>query len=288
MSAPATGDLDGDGDLDAVVGRSGGTPATFRNTGSATDPVYVLLTGSADPFAGISISLKSLPTLGDVDGDGDLDAVIGGGQVLAFFRNTGSVSTPAFIEVSGSASPFDGIGQAVLQAAPRLADVDDDGDLDLVLGGYSVTYYAEEMFYWENTGSSSAPAYVQRTESQNPFYFGGGFDTETPALGDLDGDGDLDLVLGVEDDDDEPGYWVTFENVGSASAPVFRAIANPFNGFVTTWGLAPTLADLDGDGDVDMLAGQGQGTLTFFESQRAIFSDGFESGDSSAWMATSP
>ena len=60
------------------------------------------------------------------------------------------------------------------------------GDLDLVVGNQKW-----ELNYIENTGTSTAPAFVQRTGSANPF---AGIDVgslSTPALGDLDGDGTL-------------------------------------------------------------------------------------------------
>ena len=60
------------------------------------------------------------------------------------------------------------------------------GDLDLVVG----EMYGS-LIYMENTGTSTAPAFVQRTGSANPFdsvYVG---DYSTPALGDLDSDGTL-------------------------------------------------------------------------------------------------
>ena len=60
------------------------------------------------------------------------------------------------------------------------------GDLDLVVGNS-----AGELNYFENTGTSTAPAFVQRTGSANPF---DGIDVGSyskPAFGDLDGDGTL-------------------------------------------------------------------------------------------------
>ena len=59
------------------------------------------------------------------------------------------------------------------------------GDLDLVVGEFG------ELNYMENTGTSTAPAFVLRTGSANPF---DGIDVSTysaPALGDGDGDGTL-------------------------------------------------------------------------------------------------
>ena len=60
------------------------------------------------------------------------------------------------------------------------------------------------LLYFENTGSASSLAFVQRTGAANPF---AGFDEDnsTPALADLDSDGDIDLVTG-------PAVTLKFEN----------------------------------------------------------------------------
>ena len=76
-SAPTFADLDGDGDLDAVVGETYGTLLYFRNTGTATAPVFVEQTGADNPFNGVDVGTVSSPTFADLDGDGDLDAVVG-------------------------------------------------------------------------------------------------------------------------------------------------------------------------------------------------------------------
>ena len=59
------------------------------------------------------------------------------------------------------------------------------GDLDLVVGEWD-----GPLNYIENTGTSTAPAFVQRTGSANPFD-GINFGHSAPALGDFDGDGML-------------------------------------------------------------------------------------------------
>ena len=60
------------------------------------------------------------------------------------------------------------------------------GDLDLVVGEWD-----GELNYIENIGTSTAPVFVQRTGSANPFDSIDVGDESTPALGDLDGDGTL-------------------------------------------------------------------------------------------------
>ena len=61
--------------------------------------------------------------------------------------------------------------------------------MDLVVGEYHE--YAGKLNYIENIGTSTAPVFVERTDSANPF---AGIDVgylSTPALADLDGDGTL-------------------------------------------------------------------------------------------------
>ena len=60
------------GDLDLVVGNDDGELNYMENTGTATAPVFVQRTGSANPFDGIDVGSYSAPALGDFDNDGTL------------------------------------------------------------------------------------------------------------------------------------------------------------------------------------------------------------------------
>ena len=60
------------GDLDLVVGTSGGSLSYIENTGTSTAPVFVARTGSANPFDGVDLGGYSKPALGDFDNDGTL------------------------------------------------------------------------------------------------------------------------------------------------------------------------------------------------------------------------
>jgi hypothetical protein len=87
-SAPAFGDLYGDGRLDMVVGDNNGSLRFFENTGTATNPVYVARTGAANPFNGLDVTPNSAPTFADVNGDRLPDLVVGAnsGRVRYFQR----------------------------------------------------------------------------------------------------------------------------------------------------------------------------------------------------------
>ena len=60
------------GDLDLVVGDTGGKLNYFENTWSSTASALVPRTGSSNPFDSIDVGPESAPALGDFDNDGTL------------------------------------------------------------------------------------------------------------------------------------------------------------------------------------------------------------------------
>jgi hypothetical protein len=133
LSTPTFADLDADGDLDALSGERYGILKYYQNTGSSSNPVYTEQTGTANPFNGINVGSFSTPTLADLDGDGDLDALIGEKDgTLNYYKNTGSSTNPVYTPQTGTANPFNGINVGSF-SAPTFADLDADGDLDAVI-----------------------------------------------------------------------------------------------------------------------------------------------------------
>jgi uncharacterized protein (DUF2141 family) len=126
-ATPALADVDGDGDLDLFVGEGSGSINFYRNDGTRKAPKFVLV---SDEFAGIAAGRRSAPTLMDIDGDGDLDLLVGNenGDVK-LYRNTGTKTTPAFMLDTS----FVLLGS--YNAIPTAADMDGDGKPELLLGG---------------------------------------------------------------------------------------------------------------------------------------------------------
>jgi uncharacterized protein (DUF2141 family) len=255
---PSLADLDGDGDLDLIFGHILGDLPYFQNTGTTTAPVYALQS-TANPFSGIDIGFFSAPSLADLDGDGDLDAIVGGDLGnLNYYKNTGSTTNPIYTEQIGTENPFNGINIGS-RSTPTFADLDGDGDLDVIVGEKDGT-----LNYFQNTGSNIAPAYIEETGTANPF---NGIDVgsnSVPSFADIDGDGDLDVIVG-----EAYGSLRYYKNTGTATASAYTeqtGTANSFNGIDVGYSSTPSFADLDGDGDLDAIVGNSDGNLNYFQS----------------------
>jgi hypothetical protein len=207
------------------------TDAAANVTRDPAQPTFVQQGGAANPFNGVDVGNGSAVAFADLDGDGDLDALVGEslGGTLQYFKNTGSATAPVFVQQFGGDNPFNGLtGPLVAQARPVFADLDDDGDQDAVVGNYE-----GKLFYFENTGTETAPVFVQQNGVDNPFNGFQVFYRASATLGDIDGDGDLDAVVG-----DFNGALHYFENTGTASAPAYVQQTggdNPFSG-LGNWG----------------------------------------------------
>ena len=162
MSAPAFVDVDNDGDMDLVIGRGeGDLKHYYENTGSPTNPSYTRKEGASNPFdqveyvGGVTESAESAPAFVDVDNDGDMDLVIGRyypGDLKHYYENTGSPTNPSYTRKENASNPFDQIdmGTVTSDTVPAFVDVDNDGDMDLVIG----RELGDLKFYYENTKST--------------------------------------------------------------------------------------------------------------------------------------
>ena len=273
FSAPSLGDIDSDGDLDALIGIATGRVLYYKNTGTAINPLYTQRTGDGNPFNESNQSptenANLSPTLGDLDGDGDLDAIIGtadGG--LLYYKNVGTAINPLYTQQSGEGNPFSALDKAIISnASPSLGDLDGDGDLDAIIGAADGS-----LLYYKNTGTAINPLYTQQSGGGNPFDAMTKAMTSStytsPSLGDLDGDGDLDAVIGTAE-----GSLLYFKNIGTAINPLYTQQVgggNPFDSqnkaASSDTYTSPSLGDIDGDGDLDVIVGTAEGKITYYEN----------------------
>ncbi|MEM6396210.1 MAG: T9SS type A sorting domain-containing protein [Bacteroidota bacterium] len=208
-------DVDGDGDLDILTtgfnyeGGANGEGATFliSNEGNISNPTFgsLQVNGLPLPTPGIVDNAVFL-TLGDLDGDGDLD-ILGNsydedgidGTVNFYYENTSTGD--GIVLAAPILNPFgieNGNTLADLVEFSDLADLDNDGDLDLLTGNVSYTpgsgLYDFQIEFLENSGTSTAPSF--EAPVANPFgieLVGDPDEAPRSTAVDIDDDGDLDL-----------------------------------------------------------------------------------------------
>jgi hypothetical protein len=225
------GDLDGDGKPDLAVAsadyyQDNGYVSVLVNRGDGS--FGAATTYPAGPMGPLSISI------GDFDGDGDLDLVMAGvnGLGASVFLNNGdgTLTGPTDYQVAGAASQV------------AAADLNGDGNVDLVVSGSDGT----SVLLNTGRGIFGAPVKV----SANPPSF---------AVGDVNGDGKNDLVFSGTD-----GVSVFLnDGAGAFGLPIISASGATRD--------VPVLGELNGDGKIDLVLGSvalfwGDGTGAFVPS----------------------
>jgi large repetitive protein len=239
-------DLDNNGTLDVIVGDSAGFVAFGLNP-SATgfEPVdNHLMMGTNFNVPDLGRNVK--PTVGDLDGDGLWELVVGNaaGELKII-----KITDYTWDAMEFTVSPLQAEGSEALPyssgyTAPTLGDADNDGDLDLLVGAGD-----GDIYTYENVGDATNPQFVFRTTLS--INFGA---RASVALMNLDNDNVSDYVVGNEAGE----IYFCFPAINECT---LKATADT--------NVKVAVGDVNHDGIDDLVYGTGHGNVWYLEGTPA-------------------
>jgi hypothetical protein len=270
FAAPVLGDLDQDGKLDIVVGAMDQRVYAWKGDGTPVNGWPVLARDLGEPFPQ-GARIVSMPALGDLDGDGSLEVVVGTNEVynwsgrLYAFSSSGAmvsgwpVRVPSVAPGGPDVLPL--VGQGV-PSTPALADVDGDGMLEIgiaAVGGPGLLFKANGRRFIKL--KSAARDFGLDSEAKDgPTIFA----ITSGSFGDLNGDGNLEFCSGTSGiraalDIAVPGLTLPFEHHLSAWNACSGDYLTAFPQVIedTQFFVIPAIAELDGDGFAEIITGSG-------------------------------
>ncbi len=262
----AVGDFNGSGVNNVVTGRDFTYMNTYVTNGASLAgwPIETYVTANNNNYA-TDVRIEhgfSAPILADLENDGSIECIVMGntkgpgdagdiitGNALLVLNSDGTRHTNW---ANAAVIPGAVDSQDMPPPAPAVADIDGDGKLEIIVAAYNGSiraYNDDKSLLWT----------FDFTQGANIF-------AGEPVIGDVDGDGALEILFGTYVPRQWEGQWD-----GPVGLWGLEANGTVMSGFplpIDTPGLlgAPTLADLDKDGDLEILAGSRIGQLLVWDT----------------------
>ncbi len=261
-AAASVADLDGDGNLEVIVGDGDGKLYAWHHTGQAVSGWPVTLDAN--------FRVLATPAIADLDNDRIPDVVVplSNGKLYAFNAD-GSAKSGWPVSIGDVEEMFD---SQIINSSPRLADLDGDGTLEIIVGSTDKKMYAfnsNGSLKWAYTtgdmvlsspavadfdlnrdgleiafGSGDSYVYLLDKDGSLIWKKRTGWTVRSSAIAaDLDGNGDLEILIGGDDDK----LWAWHHDGQRVTGWPQAAQADLFS--------SPNVGDIDGDGEPDVVIG---------------------------------
>lgn len=236
-----------------------GTIWFFENIGTPDSAAWHFVTEKYNDIEFDYLEYSNV-TFADIDADGDLDMFFGGwmqdnSKGIHFYQNDGNQYNPVWNFITDKYQNIETHFGFRNYCKTTFADLDNDGDLDLMYGN------SLWVGYYKNIGDTINPVFQLVSYD----YFGFGYaqgEFHRPVMLDIDNDNDYDCFIGTG----LTTYrFLYLQNIGTPDSAIWNLETQNYHG-ITDSDLVPEFCDIDNDNDYDMFVGMHDGKVYYYQN----------------------